>query len=114
MIFFIDSSVLIEYNKGNKIRLFSELLANDIFKCYINETVVSEFLFHFLAHNGEKSPLSIHSAGRISEVFANSRQYKLINMCRYLPTNNELFQMVLQFMSQYNLLPNDAHHFSNL
>ncbi len=44
--YFIDSSVLIEYNKGNKLRLFSELSANDIFRCFVNKTVLSEFLFH--------------------------------------------------------------------
>ncbi len=106
--FFIDSSVLIEFNKGNKIKLFAELNANEVFRCFINETVVSEFLFHFLAYNGNKSPMSVHSSGKIAEVFDASPQYKLINMCSYVPTTKEIFTLVPRLMATYNLLPNDA------
>jgi len=106
--YFIDSSVLIEYNKKNKVNIFSTLMANDIFRCFINETVVRKFLFHFLAHNGNKSPQSIHSSKKIGEVFQNSRQYKLINTCLFLSTDKRLFTIVPKLMSTYNLLPNDA------
>ena len=106
--YFIDSYILIEYNKENKLYLFTTLMANDIFRCFINETVVSEFLFHFLAHNGNKSPQSIHSSKKIGEVFESSRQYKLINTCLFLPTDKRILTVVPKLMSAYNLLPNDA------
>lgn len=105
---FIDSSILIEFNKGNKVKLFATQMANDIFKCYINETVVSEFLFHFLAHNGDKSPQTIHSSNKIKQVFETSRQYKLLSTCYFLPTDRQLVTVVPAMMSKYNLLPNDA------
>ena len=105
---FIDSSILIECNKGNKVKLFVTLMANDIYRCYISETVVSEFLFHFLAHNGNKSPQSIHSSRKIAEVFSESKQFKLINTCSFLPTDKQIFTMVPMYMAKYNLLPNDA------
>ena len=106
--FFLDSSVLIEFNKGTKVRHFSSFMSNDLFRCFINETVISEFLFHFLAHNGKKSPQSIHSSKQIAEVFENSRQYKLISVCHFLHSDNRIVKMVPILMSKYNLLPNDA------
>jgi len=106
--FFIDSSILIEYNKGNKRKLFTELLGNDVFKCFVNEVVLSEFLYHFLAHNATSSPLALKEAGKISDAFANSDQYKLINMCHFLPNDRQLFSMVPGLMAKYNLLSNDA------
>lgn len=106
--FFIDSSVLIEYNKGNKQKLFNDMLANDIFRCFVNEVVLSEFLYHFLAHNGSRSPLAIKESGKINEVFETSDQYKLIRMCHFLPNKKELFLLVPKLMAKYNLLPNDA------
>ena len=106
--YFIDSSLLIEYNKGNKTRLFLELTENEHNRCFINETVVSEFLFHFLAKNGAKAPLTLKSGNTIMEVFASSNQYKLINFFTFLPNNQQLFSLVPTLMSKYNLLPNDA------
>ncbi len=106
--FFIDSSILIEYNKGTKVRLFSSLMSNDLFRCIINETFVSEFLFHFLAHNGKRSPQAVHSSNQIAEVFKNSRQYKLISVCHFLPFDTRIISLVPLLMAKYNLLPNDA------
>ena len=106
--YFIDSSILIEYNKGNKLRLSSELSANDIFRCFVNETVLSEFLFHFLAYNGKKSPQTIHESNKIADVFALSDQYKLIKTCHFLETSKRLYSLVPSLMVKYNLLPNDA------
>jgi predicted nucleic acid-binding protein len=106
--FFIDSSVLIEYNKGTKVRIFSSLMSNDLFRCIINETVVSEFFFYFLAHNGRKSPQAIHSSNQIAEVFDNSSQYKLISVCHFLPSDTRIIRLVPLLMAKYNLLPNDA------
>ena len=106
--YFIDSSVLIEFNKGNKLRLFSELLANDVFRCFVNEVVVSEFHFHFLAYNGNKSPQALHESKKIADVFAASSQYELIRFCHFIGNNKRLYQLVPSFMAKYNLLPNDA------
>lgn len=106
--FFIDSSILIEYNKGSKQKLFIEILGNDAARCFVNEVVLSEFLFHFLARNASKSPQSLKESGKIKEAFENSKQYKLINMCHFLPNDKRLFALVPELMGKYNLLSNDA------
>ena len=41
----IDSSLLVEYAKETKQLLLNTLLEDDDIECFINETVVSEFLF---------------------------------------------------------------------
>ena len=105
---FIDSSILIEYNKGTKTKLVSILTENEQNKCLLNETVLSEFLFHFLAKTGAKAPLTLKSGNAIMNVFAASNQYKLISFFTFLPNTKELFSLVPILMSKYNLLPNDA------
>ena len=105
---FIDSSILIEYNKGAKTKLLSSVLDNLKYKCYINETVLSEFLYHFLAKNSDASPKTLQRKKEISGVFAGSKQYTIIHLFEFLPTEKKLFNLVPDFMSKYNLLPNDA------
>ena len=105
---FIDSSVLIEYNKGSKTKLFSSLLDSRKYKCYINETVVSEFLYHYLAKNSDTSPKTLQRKNKIAEVFATSTQYSLMHLFEFLPTDASIYNLVPDFMLNYNLLPNDA------
>lgn len=90
--YFLDSSILIENNKGTKTKLFSKLTENVNNTCFVNETVLSQFLFHFLAQNGAKAPLTLKSSNKIMDVFASSNQYKLISFFTFLPnTNNYLY-----------------------
>ncbi len=105
---FIDSSILVEYNKGKKQKLLSKLLFDETFKLFINETVVSEFLFHFLKMNGDASPQSLKSSRKISLILNNSYDYKLLNLFHLIANDTQLFKLVPSFMSSYNLLPNDA------
>jgi uncharacterized protein len=104
----IDASVLVEYAKKNKTKLLNSLLENDSVKCYINETVASEFLFQFIKFNTSKAPATVKSAKKIKEVFDNNSNYLLINLFEFLPTDIQLLNLVPNFMQQYNLLPNDA------
>lgn len=106
--YFIDSSVLIEYNRGNRRKLLTQLLGNDSFRCYVNEIVLSEFLYHFIAHNAARSPLALKEAGKINEAFEASQDYKLIRMFHFLQNDKQLFFLVPQLMAKYNLLSNDA------
>ena len=105
---FIDSSVLIEYNKGNKLKLFNKLQDDPGIMCYVNEVVISEFLFYYLANNGNKAPRTLQMRGEIKDIFMQFQQYQLIKLCRLIPNDNRLFSIVPQLMSKYNLLPNDA------
>ena len=104
----IDSSVLIEFAKGAKKNLLLSLTENQEYACCINETVVSEFLYYFLILNSGASPMSLKSSGKISQVFAASEDYRLLQSFLFLPTDNSLFSRVPHLMSTYNLLPNDA------
>ena len=105
---FIDSSVLIEYNKGTKIKLLSSLLNSQQNICYINETVISEFLYHFLAKNSDISPKTLQRKNQIVNVFERSKQYTIIHLFSFLATDESILNLVPSFMQQYNLLPNDA------
>ena len=105
---FIDSSILIEYNKGAKIKLLSSLLKDQQNVCHINETVISEFLYHFLAKNSDTSPKTLQRKNEIASVFERSRQYAIIHLFSFLPSDESMLNLVPQFMQQYNPLPNDA------
>ena len=104
----VDSSTLIEYIKKSKTALLNSLLEDSTLTCCICEVVLSEFLFYYLKINAAASPLSVQSSKQIKPVFESSSDYLLIHLFSFLPTNNSLYNNVPQFMSKYNLLPNDA------
>ena len=104
----IDSSLLIEYIKGNKILLLTNLLSDDENECYINETVVSEYLFHLLKITSNISPKSVQSSNKIRETLEKSGAYDLLQRFSFVITKENLVFLVPQYMKQYNLLPNDA------
>lgn len=104
----IDSSLLIEFEKGAKKKLLLSLTSNQNNECYINETIVSEYLYYFLILNSNSSPQSLKSSRKISEVLRQSADYKLLEKFLFLASDSLLFSLVPDFMSKYNLLPNDA------
>ncbi len=77
---FIDSSLLVEYLKGEKQKLLSELLLNDSAELLINETVVSEYLFYYLKLNGKAAPQSLQSSVKIPLILTESNDYKILNL----------------------------------
>ncbi len=105
---FVDSSLLVEYIKGTKTDLLNSLISENPVISFINETVVSEFLLYFLAINGNASPRSLQTSGKISFIFENSVSYDLLKRFSFLSTHENLFSLVPGFMAAYNLLPNDA------
>ncbi len=104
----IDSSLLIEFVKGNKVRLLTNLLSDEENEYCINETVVSEYLFYLLKITANISPLSVQSAKNIGEVLEQAGTYNLLQRFSFLVTKEDLVMLVPHFMSKYNLLPNDA------
>jgi len=105
---FIDSSLLIENIKGTRKKLLFSLLNDASVSCCLNETVISEFMFHFLKVNSNTSPQSLQSSERIASVFKLSDNYNLLKLFHFLTANEGLIDMVPTFMATYNLLPNDA------
>jgi len=104
----IDSSLLIEYIKGDKIQLLSDLLGDDENECCINETVISEYRFHLLKITSNISPQSVQSSNRRKEGLDQSGTYDLLQRFSFLSTKEDMIFLVPQYMKEYNLLPNDA------
>jgi predicted nucleic acid-binding protein len=55
----LDSSVLVEYVKGNKTELLDHWMLTMPGKLFINSIVLSEYMYHWLGNNGGKSPRSL-------------------------------------------------------
>lgn len=104
----IDTSILVEYFKTTKTTLLDSLLADSKINCFINETIVSEFLFQLLKLNTGKAPRTLHEAGKLPDVLKTGSGYMILNVFWFLPTTDELYALVPALMIKYNLLPNDA------
>jgi predicted nucleic acid-binding protein len=105
---FIDSSVLVEYRKGNHLPLLNALLADTASMLYISQAVVSEYLFHHLAMVGGKSPLAIKESRQVPEILVLRDPTPFLELFTWLPDEAAFLRPAVQFMATYNLLPNDA------
>jgi uncharacterized protein len=104
----IDSSILIEYYKNAQTALLDELLRAKEVTLFISQVVLSEYLFHCLAVDGGKSPLSIKQSNDIGKTLAYSNHAAFLKQFVYLRDNNLLVEDAISYMSKFNLLPNDA------
>ncbi len=105
---FIDSSLLVEYIKGRKTELLTELIGDELAVTFINETVDSEFMLYFLAHFGKASPRSLLSSEKIARLLSDNSGFALLKKFDFLATEDSLFKLDPDLMKKYNLLPNDA------
>jgi uncharacterized protein len=104
---FVDSSVLVEYIKGNQTDFLEQLISSDN-ELYTNAIVYSEFTFYYLAVIGEKSPLSIKENKQIKAVIEMHNPIVLFSYLMILSVDNETTLLSYEYMQKYNLLPNDA------
>lgn len=104
---FIESSVLVEYLKGNQIALLEQLISSD-HELYTNVIVYSEFIFYYLATIGEKSPLTIKEKKQIKDIIQKYEPIDVFSYFTILPIENEITLLSYDYMQKYNLLPNDA------
>jgi len=105
---FVDSSILIEYRKGNKTEILEALLVHRGIDLYINQSVVSEYLFHHLALFGGKSPLAIKEKDLIPEIFAKHDPASFLKLFSLSAQKDEIIELSINYMQNFNLLPNDA------
>jgi predicted nucleic acid-binding protein len=105
---FIDSSVLIEYRKGSKTTLWEAILKNEEVTPCLNQTVVSEYLFHHLAIFAGKSPRAIKENDKIAETLLQHDPFPFLNILEWLPDSPTMLKPTINFMENHNLLPNDA------
>ncbi len=106
---FIDSSILVEALKGNKTQFYHSLISNADHLLYINSTVLSEYLYYLIGFSGGSSPRSLQKSNKLNDVLANeANQIKILSDFEFIEANETVLTLVPHFMSQYNLLPNDA------
>lgn len=104
---FVDSSVLIEFENGRRQELFDSLRTsnNDLF---ISCIVVSEYVYRLLGILAEKSPMSVAESGKIAETLNKHNTQLLLSTFEYLNVSKQAMLSSIDFMKNYNLLPNDA------
>lgn len=105
---FLDSSVLVEWAKKAKVDLFNQLMDDTSVELCISETVVSEFIFYWLAITGGKAPTTLKGDGSVGEILMNYNPSPILDQMTLLVSSPAIVPLSLRFMQRYNLLPNDA------
>lgn len=104
----LDSCILIEHFKGTRIEVLPLLWdKNDVQLC-VCETVISEFLFHFIALQYGKAPLTAKSDREIGNIITRKNPLPLLERFLCLPALATTPETAIYYMQHYNLLPNDA------
>ncbi len=104
---FIDSSLLIEFEKQTRPELLDALIKSE-HRLYINPIVASEYLYQLLGILGGRSPMSICESGKIDETLAPHDTKAFISGFEILPIPDAALPMAIDLMKMHNLLPNDA------
>ncbi len=106
---FLDTSILVEYLKGNNPDLLDFIIEhNNHCASYINHIVYSEFLFHFLGLIAHKPPISLKKSSSISLILNKHKPMDFIRNFKVLEMNTSILEMSFNYMELYNMLPNDA------
>jgi predicted nucleic acid-binding protein len=106
---FIDSSVLIETYKGNKVDFYQSIFSNNNNQLFINEIVLSEYLYYVLGFNAGVSPRTLQQKNQIINALESAKeQVNILEEFHFLTGNQDFIFDVPRLMSIYNLLPNDA------
>jgi len=104
---FVDSGVFVEYLKGRKVDFYEYLLQQD-HELFINQVVLSEFLYYFIGTVGNKSPMTLKESGRIADCFKDRNPIDMLPGIQVLKHNSDISQSVIEIIKKFNLLPNDA------
>ncbi|HUH75633.1 MAG TPA: PIN domain-containing protein [Chitinophagales bacterium] len=104
---FIDSSVLIEYFKGSKLELLEQLALIPNLKLQINETVISEVIYHIIGFYSNISPVTLKRKGKISELLSSIDLNGFLQNFDIIYSNIDIDHLI-QLMANGNYLPNDA------
>ncbi len=104
---FIDSGLLIEYEKQSQTELLEALMEGN-HQIFINPIVISEYLYQLLGVIGGRSPMSICESGKISETLSMHDTKTFLSGFQILPIPNAAIPLAIDFMQKHNLLPNDS------
>lgn len=105
---FVDSSILIESEKGNYREFLQVLYFDPSIELCFNDVVVSEFLFNFISLQSGKAPLTIKEKKVIAAVMEIYMEDELLKNFEFIPSTKELLTVVPALRGKYNLLSNDA------
>ncbi len=105
---FVDSSIFVEAIKGNKIDFYNNLISTVGNEYFINEVVLSEYLFYALAVYGGSSPRTLKGRGAIPVLINTDFRKPVLKYFSLLNSDVSFFTTVPDLMIKYNLLPNDA------
>lgn len=105
---FLDSSVLIEWAKKTETELYDYLVANPSYELCVSQIILSEFTFYWLAIGGKKAPLTLKRDGAISGILRIYSPIDVLTKLTWIEADSGIVPLYLQYMEQYNLLPNDA------
>jgi predicted nucleic acid-binding protein len=106
---FIDSSVLIETYKGNKVKFYKSLFSDINNQFFINDIVLSEYLYFIIGFHSGVSPRTMQQRKAInSTVNTEIEQINILKEFAFLSGNQSFLSEVPRLMAKYNLLPNDA------
>ena len=105
---FLDSSILVEYERSDRTELLDYLCERNQYRLYINETVLSEYAFQMLALYGHKAPLTLKVSRQIQATLNKADLEPVLIQFAFLSNSPSVVPLYLHFMATYNLLPNDA------
>lgn len=106
---FLDTSILIEALKGNKVNLYHSLVSDSGNILCINSTVISEYLYYLIGFSGGTSPRSLQQSHKLKGILeSESKQAEILTDFQYMEPNENVLTLVPLFIATYNLLPNDA------
>ena len=106
---FLDSSIFIEPLKGNKVDFYKLLISNLENELYINDVVLSEYLYYVLAFNSDVSPKTLQRKNQIEDIIEQKPEIiRALNNFILLSSDQSFIKEVPRLMAEYNLLPNDA------
>lgn len=106
---FVDSTVLIETYKGNKVNFYQTLFSDITNHFFINEIVISEYLYYILGYHTGVSPWTLQQKKQIAITLETEKeQVNILEEFHFLSGNPDFIFEVPRFMSTYHLLPNDA------
>ncbi len=106
---FLDISIFIEPLKGNKVNFYQNLISDLTNDLFINDIVVSEYLYYILAFNADVSPKTLQRKGKIRQAIESEFEIiKALNNFTFLLGNQSFLSEVPRLMAKYNMLPNDA------
>lgn len=105
---FIDSSILVEFEKQTKTDLLLNLMSDSSLDLLVNCTVLSEYTYYLLAIDGGKSPRAIKEDESISTILTRNDPEPFLSVFQIVGLKPQITATFLENMSKYNLLPNDA------